>query len=63
MTLWGHQVHLCMHVICMYGVLSTKCLELAPPGLIALILYYFYFYLFFIFYLFVIFNFFLLFYF
>ena len=38
MALWGHQVHLCMHAIHMYGVLCTKCLELAPLGLNSLIL-------------------------
>ena len=44
MALWGHQVHLCMCAICTYGVLCTKCLELAPPGLNSLKLYYIYIY-------------------
>ena len=39
MTLWGHLVHLCVRPVITYGVLGTKCLELAPPGLISLILY------------------------
>ena len=43
MALWGHLVQF-VHACCMYGMLCTKCLELAPPGLNSLIQFFFFFF-------------------
>ena len=32
MTLWGHQVHLCMRALRTYGVPLHKCLEISTTG-------------------------------